>query len=263
MLPEKIIDVRSEEWVVSIMGKGETCFYLLATTVPSSIEPGHKLSADAIMFRPKKDANGLIAVRAVSVLGKQTFTANFFLPIKWIDGEPQIDVKKIWLPQGKLGQVNYDCVEAVIDGECFTSKREGTAINGKRFVPDPNLLLAYLHEDVPPQAVIDVAQDAVCEADVLAEAAELRKELKKVESERFNFYEELLRTGSDLKQLQNQCAAQLKILSYLDEKEKHLRESRFRMVAIIDGLLEPQKNKPWWSKKIREINDSIGKEMLI
>lgn len=178
MLPERVIDVKSEGGTVSIMGKKEAAFNLVATTVLSSIEPGHNTSTEAIMFRPEKDVNGLVAVRALYTIGRQSGSAGFFLPIVWKDGKPDIDVKKIWLPSGRLGQINHDCIETVIAGERFTSKKEGTAINGKRFVPDPNLLLSYIFNEIPDEAVIDAAQDAVCEADALAEVAELRMKLK-------------------------------------------------------------------------------------
>lgn len=191
MRPEdRLLKVRGKDGSVTLMGKGSVNIAFMATTVKASVKPScpELRFAPSVTLYPQDKPNGLIAIRA----SWERDYIDFILTVT--GGEvPDIDLKDAWIPMyGRKGQNIRSEIEVNIDERFFsTTSHPSKDVHGNM---DGNLLLLYLNEEVPAQAVIDAACDEKLEADALAEAAELRKKLKEEQKNSSKKMEEALAT---------------------------------------------------------------------
>lgn len=178
-----ILAVKNKEGeTVSLVPIGkDTRIIFCGASVPASVIPSDKWLS-SLTLAPKTGQKGIVAVHVYYHAGKSAWTAEFLLSVKNENGEASVDLENLWFPVSeRLGQAaGVNAVEVIINNEIYTSDSTYRK-EGKHFIPNPlggNLLCQYLTGDVPAQAVIDAAQDAVRETDALAKAAELRKEMK-------------------------------------------------------------------------------------
>jgi hypothetical protein len=262
------------EEVASIIAKGDGIRIIFAgSNLPTNASADAKnlISLTTAVCSNKK---GIIAVGLDRFEGygknSSTKTYCFFLEVNNTSGKAEVNLDDEWFPTAdRLGNVsknNFDvCIEVCINDKWYTTdglyapdcKYESLKKFGKIFVPDGgNLLCKYLVGDIPAQDVIDAACDAKRETDALAEAAELRKQVDFLKDE-LNAANELLSVVEKSRDFMRSD------LSNLVEKEKSLRQSRLKMVDIIDELLKSQEWKPWGAARRREINNSIATELLV
>jgi len=132
----------------------------------------------SISFFVEEGKRGLIALRVSPDKGS---CIDIIVSIENDWAETSVDIGHHWKPSSdRIGQAANAGIVVNIGGVFYTSDIYYVK-KDKRIVNDTNLLLSYLNEEVPAQAVIDAACDEVRKSDALAEAAELQKEVKRLQ----------------------------------------------------------------------------------
>ncbi|MFA6382992.1 MAG: hypothetical protein WCX17_01040 [Parcubacteria group bacterium] len=266
MLPKDyLLEVKGKNQV-TLEARSTALIALIAITpnvrssVPADRTGNGFVYVPSISFFVEEGKRGLIALRANPDKGS---SIDMIVSIENDWAETSVDIGHHWKPSlDRIGQAANSGIVVNIDGIFYTSDIYYTK-KDKRIVNNANLLLTYLNKEVPAQAIIDVACDEVRESDALTEAAELRKKVEKSEKriQKLNKSQEEL--WSELLKRGELVSTTEKGLKEALEKIEKLRASRLKFDEIINGLLDPHKNKPWWTKRLGEIGDIREKEFLI
>lgn len=244
MRPEElIIPVKGKDGSVTLVGKSINTIALLGKTVSTSVDTSRNGSvglfwSSSITFYAKNGQQGLIALRINSGSAKNL---DVILPVCNTNGETDIDIHDPWYPSvEKMGQLVGTNIEVNIGGLVFATNDSSEKRIGVRYVPNEyDLLLQYLAGDVPAQAIIDAAQDAVRETDALAEAAELRK-----------VKERLLLT---IKNYDVEVAELRKEIGRAWESSAAVRKNKMIISNILHEIIDANKWKPWGKEKRQEV----------
>jgi len=264
MRPSQLLAAKAEGNTVNVMAIGNgTSIYVAGSSLPINVAPLKDVSSvSSFSVVAKEGENGIVAIKVSFASGKSNDTVEFFLEVTSEDGKARINLEDSWFPKNdRLGNVDsYNTMYATIDGKWYCTDKNTAEKVGGIYFPDGKLLCKYLIGDVDAQAVIDAAEKAVEEKNALAELAELKKELKKVETERFDYYEQLLVAGgerNDLKFKVEKFQAQLEEVNKVFEDTRNKNASfamiRDRMSVIASNLVNANDWKPWGKKKREKI----------
>ncbi|MEA1929408.1 MAG: hypothetical protein U9M92_00765 [Patescibacteria group bacterium] len=153
----------------------------LGTSIPTSAKPGDNELASICIY-PEESRPGLVAV-VVMVPGKRRDTnfRQFFLQVRWENGQPRIDLEETscLLDSRRLGQAYDDHIEVEIDGQRYSSVSVRATRAGKPIlhVPDANLLCCYLAGTAGAEEIVEAAEEQEAEVSVREELAGVKAEL--------------------------------------------------------------------------------------
>lgn len=212
MIPKDALSAKRSGEHIVLEGRDGNIFYVLGSTMKTSIDSGHRFPVSFAMIQPEPEGEpGLIAVHVIFKESKKIFDQYWFLRINPKNEKP-VDLVSPWHSSEAVVQLDIHGIHVLIGGITYTSNLEQVGPNSinKLYVPDPDLLCKYVFSKASAEDVEEAARDHIVKKNptslniMLLEAlqalARKTSDPEKKEKEAINLMiQEMERTIEDLK----------------------------------------------------------------